>query len=323
MLSRPTIATRFVEHSHQYCFWRYVGRFTYTDASGMYEVQHLARNEVATSYSAENKPRLHVGIGEEFFIETTDRLAEYEGSHSDDILKSMTGPVYVEGVEPGDSIRVEILDIQLPLDRGWIITTGRGPLKGRVPALLKRRVAITERGVMFNDDITLPLRPMISRVGVAPATGQMASIAKGEFGGAMGNTLVTKGSTVFLPVYHKGALLTFGDGHAAQGDGEVSASAVECAVDIVVRVTREERFKVQRPLITTPTHAMTSGEGETMEAAVHVAVIAMVELLMEQLGVSEVDAAMLISTSADVRFGLAGYPPYTITVAIPRSVLPL
>jgi amidase len=286
-------------------------------------VQHIGRNEFATNYSVDNKPRLRVSLGEQFYVHTADRLAEYEGSHSDDILKSMTGPVYVEGIEPGDSIRVEITDIHLPFDRGWIITTGRGPLKDRVPALLKRRVAITEHGVVFNDTITLPLRPMISRVGVAPESGHKASIAKGEFGGAMGNTQITKGSTVFLPVYHKGALLTFGDGHAAQGDGEVSASAVECAVDIVVKVTREERFNVTRPLITTLTHAMTSGEGETMEAAVHAAVLAMVELLMQQLKVTEVDAAMLISTSADVRFGLAGYPPYTITVVIPRSVLPL
>lgn len=286
-------------------------------------MQQIGRNEVATKYSAENKPRLWVSLGEPFLVQTMDRLADYEGPSSDDILKSMTGPIYVEGVDAGDSIRVEIIDIHLPLDRGWIITTGRGPLKDRVPALLKRRVALTERGVIFNDDITLPLRPMISRVGVAPESESRASIAKGEFGGAMGNTAVTKGSTVYLPVYHKGALLTFGDGHAAQGDGEVSASAVECAVDIVVKVTREERFKVTRPLVTTPTHAMTSGEGETMEEAVQVAVLAMVDLLMDQLEVTEAEAAMLISTSADVRFGLAGYPPYTVTVAIPLSVLPL
>lgn len=286
-------------------------------------MKKIARDQVCTSYSAENAPLLKVEPGEVFFVETHDRLAQYQGPDSDDILKSMTGPIYIEGVKAGDTIKVELVDIKLPFQHGWIITTGRGPLDDRVPALLKRRVEITEQGVVFNPSITVPLRPMISRVGVAPATGAKASIAKGEFGGAMGNPMVTKGSTVYLPVFHDGALLSIGDGHAAQGEGEVSASAVECAVDVALRVTVEEQLEVSRPIVTTPTHVMTTGEGQSMEVAVRAAVRAMSEFLMERLGVDDTESAMLISTAGDVKFGLAGYPPYTIVVTMPKSVVPI
>ncbi|MGG6896114.1 acetamidase/formamidase family protein [Rhizobium sp. BR 315] len=284
-------------------------------------MKKIARNQICKNYSADNLPLIAVDLGEIFIVETEDRLAHYEGPGSDDILKAMTGPIYINGVKPGDSIKVEFLEMSLPFEQGWIITTGRGPLSDQVPALIKKKVRITDRGVLFNDKLTLPLRPMISRVGVAPREGQHASIAKGEFGGAMGNPLVTKGAAVYLPVYHEGGLLSIGDGHAAQGDGEVSASAVECAVDVTIRVTKESRFRIPRPIVTTPTHVLTTGEGQTMEEAVNIAVRSMSEFLKQQLGVDETDSAMLMSSAGDVRFGLAGYPPFTICMAMPQSIL--
>ena len=299
-----------------------IGRESPLEAAHMPRgMKRVARDQSCGSYWAKNEPVLRVMPGETFFVETRDRLAEYDGPNTDGILKAMSGPIYIEGVRAGDSIRVEILDIALPFPQGWILTTGRGPLSERIPRLLKKAVRITEAGVVFSDSITIPLRPMISRVGVAPAAGPQASIAKGEFGGAMGNRLVTRGSVVYLPVFHDGAILTIGDGHAAQGDGEATASAVECAVDVLVRVTREERFVVTRPIVTTPSEVMTTGEGPTMEDAARVAVRAMGDLLVDRLGVDDIAAAMLISTAGDVRIGLAGYPPYTMVVAMPRTIL--
>lgn len=284
-------------------------------------MKRITRDQICQSYSADNQALIKVDLGEPFIVETEDRLAGYEGPGSDNLLKAMTGPIFVEGVKRGDSVKVEFLEISLPFEHGWIITTGRGPLGDRVPALVKKKVRLSERGVLFSDDLTLPLRPMISRIGVAPAEGQKPSIAKGEFGGAMGNPSVGKGASVYLPVYHDGGLLTIGDGHAAQGDGEVSASAVECAVDVVLRVTLETRFKVARPIVTTQTHVMTSGEGQTMEEAVDIAVKAMSGFLIERLGVNETESAMLMSSAGDVKFGLAGYPPFTVSMAMPQSVL--
>ena len=139
----------------------------------------------------------------------------------------------------------------------------------------------------------------------------------------MGNKQITKGATVYLPVFHEGGLLTIGDCHAAMGDGEATASAVECAFNATFRVTIEEGFKVNRPVVVTEGEVMTTGEGQTMEAATKAASNSMADLLVDRLGVDYTDAAMLIACAADVRTGLAGNPPYTIRVAVPRSMLPL
>ena len=291
-------------------------------------MKRVARNQLCTQFSADNPPVLRVQPGETFVMETNDRFATYEGPHSSpeamETLKTMAGPVYVEGAKPGDTLKIDILDVSLPLDYGWIgATPGRGLLGERIPAFRKTRVRITEAGVVFNGTITMPLRPMIGRIGLAPREGPKASIDKGAFGGSMGNTQITKGATVYLPVFHPGGLLTIGDCHAAMGDGEATASAVECAFDATLRVTIEDRFHVSRPVVATATEVMTTGEGETMEAATRMAIHALTDLLVDRLRIDATDAAMIIASAADVRTGLAGSPPYTIRVAMPRSILAL
>jgi len=259
-------------------------------------------------------------------METNDRFATYEGPNSSPeamaILTTMAGPVYIEGAKPGDTLKIEVLDVALPLDYGWIgATPGRGPLGERIPAFRKARVRITPEGVVFNNRVIMPIRPMIGRIGVAPREESRRSNDKGVFGGGMGNTQITKGSTVYLPVFHAGGLLTIGDCHAAMGDGEATASAVECAFDATFRVTLEEHFKVSRPVVTTATEVMTTGEGETMEAATKIAIQGMADLLVDTLGIDDTEAAMLIACAADVHTGLAGNPPYTMRVAVPKTVL--
>jgi len=259
-------------------------------------------------------------------METNDRFATYDGpgpsTEAMEILKTMAGPVYIEGAKPGDTLKIEVLDINLPLDYGWIgAVPNRGPLGDRIPEFRKAKVKITDQGVVFKDRITMPLRPMIGRIGLAPKEGPLASNEKGEFGGGMGNTQIAKGATVYLPVFHEGGLLTIGDCHAAMGDGEATASAVECALDATFRVTIADDFHVTRPVIATETEVMTTGEGATMEEASKGALNAMADLMMDRLALDYTDTAMLIASAADVRTGLAGNPPYTMRVAIPRSML--
>ena len=289
-------------------------------------MQTVTKDQLCTTFSADNPPVLRVQPGETFVMETNDRFATYDGpgssSEAMEILKTMAGPVYIEGAKPGDTLKIEVLDITLPLDYGWIgATPGRGPLGDRIPEFRKAKVKITGQGVVFKDKITMPLRPMIGRIGLAPKDGPLASNVKGEFGGGMGNSQIAKGATVYLPVFHEGGLLTIGDCHAAMGDGEAGASAVECALDATFRITIEDDFKVTRPVVTTQSELMTTGEGATMEEASKGALNAMADLMVDKLGIDYTDAAMLIASAADVRTGLAGNPPYTMRVAIPRSML--
>ena len=291
-------------------------------------MQRVSSDQLCTTFSSDNPPALRVQLGETFVMETNDRFATYNGPDSSteamEILKTMAGPVYIEGAKPGDTLKIEVLDISLPLDYGWIgATPGRGPLGERIPQFRKAKVKITGKGVVFNDKVTMPLRPMIGRIGLAPQEGPLASGAKGAFGGGMGNSQITKGATVYLPVFHAGGLLTIGDCHAAMGDGEATASAVECALDATFRVSISDDLRVIRPVVANESEVMTTGEGSTMEEATKVALNGMADLMVDKLGIDYTDAAMLIASAVDVRTGLAGHPPYTMRAAIPRSMLPL
>ncbi len=289
-------------------------------------MKRTTKDQLCTSYSALNPATLRVQLGESFVMETNDRFEVYEGPASSpeamDILKTMAGPVYIEGAKPGDTLKIEVLDVTTPLDYGWIgATPGRGHLGQRIPSFRKTRVQITPDGVVFNGDITLPSRPMIGRMGLAPQEGSLPGPAKGNFGGGMGNTQIGQGATVYLPVFHDGGLLTIGDCHAAMGDGEATASAVECAVDATLRVTIADRLTVSRPVVETETEIMTTGEGETMEAATDMAIQSMADLLIDQLKIDDTDAAMLIASAADVRTGIVAHAPYTMRVSVPKSML--
>ena len=289
-------------------------------------MKRVTKDQLCTSFSADNEPVLRVGPGETFVMETNDRFLDWEGPNSSpeamEVLMTMAGPVYIEGAKPGDTLKIDVLDVSLPQDYGWIgATPGRGPLGDRIPEFRKTRVNITDKDVVFNDQITMPLRPNIGRLGVAPKDGPAGSGQKGDFGGSMGNTQITKGCTVYLPVFHPGGLLTLGDCHAAVGDGEATASAVEGALDATFRVSIEDSFKVSRPVVANETEVMTTGEGETMEEASKMAISAMADLMVDKLGIDVTDAAMLIACAADVRTSLTGNPPYTMRVCVPKSML--
>jgi len=290
-------------------------------------MKRVTRDQLCTSLSKDNPPALRVQPGEIFVMETNDRFATNEGPDSSQeamrILQTRTGPAYIEGAKPGDTLKVEVLDVTPATDAYIAATPGRGPLGEYIPQFRKTKVNIGRDGVVFNDRVIMPLRPMISSMAVAPKGGELPSNAKGEFGGGMGNTHISSGATVYLPVFHEGALLTIGDCHAAMGDGEAGASAVECGVDATLRISIEKNFQVTRPVVATGDHVVTWGEGQTMELATKTAIKAMADLLVDSLGIDHTDAAMLIASAADVHTCLAGNPPYAMKVLMPRSVLSL
>ena len=114
-------------------------------------MKKVTRDQLCTSFSAAHPAVLRVQPGEPFVMETNDRFATYEGPPSSpealETLTTMAGPVYIEGVQPGDTLKIEVLDVALPLDYGWIgATPGRGPLGDRIPAFRKARVRITADG---------------------------------------------------------------------------------------------------------------------------------------------------------------------------------
>jgi amidase len=289
-------------------------------------MRRVSRIQHVNTYSADNPPAIRVGMGETFVMETNDRFQGYTSPEDApmDLLLSMTGPVYVGGAQPGDTLSVHILDITPAQNYGWIVATpGRAMLKDRIVEWRRRKVSIEGDRVRFNEQITLPYAPMIGRMGVAPEGEPKGSSSVGPFGGAMSNIAIGPGATVYLPVFIEGGLLTIEDVHAVMGDGESASSAVEMGADVTLRCDISTGIQVERPLVVTPDELMTTGEGPTMEAASHMAVEEMANLLMGRLGVDAVDAAMLISVAVDARFSYVGGPPYRAKAAIARTLLKL
>ena len=287
-------------------------------------MKQVHKSQRVSTYSADNPPAIRVGLGETFVMETNDRFQGYTSPEDAplDLLMSMTGPVFIGGVEPGDTLSVEVLDILPSLGYGWIVATpGRAMLKNRVTEWRRRKVEINGDRVLFNHKITLPYAPMIGRLGVAPADEPKSCNSVGRFGGAMSNVAIGPGAKLLLPVFVEGALLTIEDVHAAMGDGESASSAVEMGAEVTLRCDVSTGLQVDRPVVITRDEVMTTGEGETMEAASHMAVDEMARLVMYKLDLDAIDAAMLVSIAVDARFSYVGGPPYRAKAAIARSLL--
>jgi amidase len=289
-------------------------------------MNRVSKSQRVSAYSAANPPAIRIGLGETFVMETNDRFQGYTSPDDAplDLLLSMTGPVYVGGAQPGDTLSVEVLDITPSMGYGWIVATpGRAMLKNRVTEWRRRKVEIDGNRVLFNDKIALPYAPMIGRIGVAPEGEPKSCNSVGRFGGAMSNIAIGPGATVYLPVFVEGALLTIEDVHAAMGDGESASSAVEMGSEVTLRCDISTHLQVDRPVVITPTEVMTTGEGDTMEAASHTAVDEMARLVMYRLDLDPVDAAMLISVAVDARFSYVGGPPYRAKAVISRALVGL
>lgn len=218
----------------------------------------------------------------------------------------ITGPIWVRGAEPEDVLEVQIEDIELRQDWGWNLIL---PLLGTLPEdfPLHRFVVIPldrERMVARGPSGTrVPLRPFFGILGVAPAPnlGRVPSFPPGPYGGNMDNKELIAGTTLFLPVFNPGALFSVGDGHAAQGDGEVNLTAIETAMTGTFTLIVRKDLSLKAPRAETPTHHITMGFDPDLDDAAKGALREMIDLLVKTQGLSREDAYMLCSLSCDLR----------------------
>ena len=289
-------------------------------------MQKVTREHIVRTYSATHAPAAKVQSGEVFTMETNDRFRDWNDGASwpMDQLTVMTGPVFVEGAKAGQALKINVLDIRPTQGFGCIVAIPKhGVFKDQLTEFRKKIVSIEGNQIRFNERITLPYKPMVGKMGVAPQGDPLPSNTSGPFGGTMTNLQVGPGATVYLPVFVEGGLLTVEDVHAAMGDGEAAGSAVEMASEITLRCEVEKEIRLARPLVLTRTEAMTSGQGETVEAATQMALDDLAALLTERAGVDFTEAAMLISVAADVRLSYVGGAPYLVRAAIPREIVAL
>lgn len=286
-------------------------------------MQTVTKEQVVRSYDAGHAPAARVQPGEVFVMETNDRFQDWNDGTDWPMeqLSMMTGPVFVEGAQPGHTLAVEILDIRARLGFGYVVAIpGYGLLKDQVE-FNKKVVPISGNRIRYSDTISLPFIPNISRIGLAPADEARPSNAVGRFGGQLSNSELGVGATILLPVGVPGGLLSIEDVHARMGDGEATASAVEIAADVTLRCRVSGELPIEQPIVLTKNEVLTTGDGENVEAAARRALQDLSRLLVERAGVSATEAAMLASVAADLRISEMASTPCHVRAAIPREIL--
>ena len=216
----------------------------------------------------------------------------------------LTGPIYVEEADSGDVLEVRIQRITLPIDYGYNGCSGFvRELCGdqRVSTLI--RMDRKKMTAEIAPGIVVPLRPFFGSIGVAPAPalGRVSSNPPSRHAGNLDNKELVAGTTLYIPVFVKGALLELGDGHAAQGDGEVDQTGLETNLEGRIRVIVRKDMKLEWPRAETPTHWITMGTDTSLVVATRTAVKEMVKLLQEKAGITQVQAYQVASMSADLR----------------------
>ena len=222
-------------------------------------------------------------------IQREDQLSEVDWEKTN----PATGPVYINGAEPGDVIAVDILDISVD-DHGVTSTIqDLGPLWPRCEHRT-RRIEIQDGCALFND-IRFPIAPMIGVIGTALPDRDIASGSVHEGGGNMDSAIITKGTTVWLPVRVPGGLLQMGDIHAAMGDGEVVGNGIEIAGEVIARVRLVKRFLLNYPVTETKDAWYVNTFGPDCDTAIQRGYLEMHRLLMAAYGWDSTDTAIYMS----------------------------
>ncbi len=251
----------------------------------------------------------------------------------------LAGPFYVEGAEPGDTLAVKILDLQVDGDTGvGAFSPGFGAINSShyTPMLggeLPERVwfyhidhaanTATFKAIDTDFSVKIPMHPFFGCIGVAPANGEArSSIVPAEFGGNMDSPEASVGNTVYFPVNVKGGLFYIGDGHAAMGDGEAAGSAIEVPLKARVQLSVIKGRKIDWPQFENDDAIMTVGAYRPLEDAARIALTELVHWIHKDYGLSELDAYELLSKVAKIHLNEMVDPNYVVVASVEKKYLP-
>jgi acetamidase/formamidase len=256
---------------------------------------------------------------------TLESSAEVMTTIDFDPIHPLTGPVFVEGAEPGDILAVTLHEVEV-MGWGWTgIVPGFGFLADEFPEPWLRTFEIAEGAthVDFGGGVRIPLRPFPGVMGVAPATEEMLStIPPRANGGNMDDKDIVAGTTVYFPVFVDGALFSIGDAHAAQGDGEVSGTALESPMRIVyqVEVIKGGR-SIQEPQYETEDAYTVTAFGETLDEAARKATRYMIDYLESDRGMSRTEGYVLTSLAGEMEVAeVVDVPHVLVKVRMPKAI---
>ena len=289
----------------------------------------LEPNPLRYAYDPATSPLSHVSVGEIICLRTRDaRAGSLDDREPGSLFElprppaqgnPLTGPISVRDARPGDTLLVEILDIELDA-AGWAGGHRHvNPLaEGRVRRPLGRRIAIDDGLARFSERFEIPIRPMVGCIGTA-AAGAPGSGLMGRFGGNLDHPVVAVGSTVHLPVSVPGAMLYVGDVHAVQGDGEISGVGLEIGAAVTIRVSVRPSIALTWPWVSWSGRLAVMTADEDFVVARREATEAMVTALESAFGMEAAEALALMSVAGDLRIGQSmGRGPMTVRFEVPH-----
>ena len=288
----------------------------------------IPRDRVVYRMSADNPPAARIKSGGDVVFEMNDAFGGALKSEADTLaavdwerVNPATGPLFVEGAEPGDILKVEIGEILLDEQGAMAAIPGSGAIAGHIEAERTRILPLRDGRIIFDDRVSFGGRPMIGVIGTAPAGEGISTGTPGRHGGNMDCTMIGPGAAVYLPVNVPGALLAMGDLHAAMGDGEVLICGVEIggAVEVYVEVVKGKKWPL--PMVAAGDLMATIASADTLDLAAKEATENMLRFLTSELGLPAVDAGMLLSAIADLRICQIVDPQVTARMEFPLAIL--
>ncbi len=296
---------------------------TFSDAA-----HYLSREHHTFSFAASHSPALTVSPGELIHVQTWDC---YKGAITNDIdallpipdteINPATGPIYVRGAQPGDTISVTIHDIK-PALRGVARTyPGNGQLQHLIEKPYARFFDVVNGLVTMNEQVSFPSTPMLGVIGVAPESGEIPTMPAGKHGGNLDNNLNGIGATIHLPVKHPGALLGIGDMHASMGDGEICGTGIEIAGDVLISIALIKGVGTDYPVTENASSWVTHGVAvNDLPAALQVACEEAAQLLVKHWGFTIEDAFIFLSVQGNLGIAQAVHPSSGTVIA--KMVVP-
>lgn len=275
-------------------------------------------------HSENNKPAEHASDGEIVVFETRDcynRLVQTEEKTLEEQVKDepdnpSTGPLYVDGAEPGDVIAVDLLDIVVA-DHG-VVAMGCGPFQNKKEKEPFHILPVKDGRVRFQD-VEWDIAPMVGVIGTAMPGREIGTINAFEGGGNMDSRIIRKGATVWLPVRVPGALLVMGDIHATMGDGEVCGTGLEIDGEITVRIRLLKNFELNWPVTETRDAWYVNSCGDTCDEAIRAGYMEMRRLIANAYGWSLEDAAFYMTLRGYLESNQACLVPHdTFRIGTPK-----
>jgi acetamidase/formamidase len=281
-------------------------------------------------FSRHNEPRLRIRPGETVVVESEDAFSGQIRTNADRRDKTkkpygnpQTGPIYIEGAEPGDSLAITIHEIKPSIGQCATRTSDPNQLAQWLGTECPHGThvcPIKDGKIFWSDDITIPYQPMLGCIGTAPDTGVPTTFPAGNHGGNMDIIEVAPGNIIYLPVFVPGGFLYLGDAHAAMGHGELSASGLEMPAETTITVNLQKGKKIPGPRIESPTEIMTVVSGCPMERSIAEASARLILWLESDYGLDRWRAYDLLTHVA--RHSIGYYALGTIAVAIAKQYLP-